>query len=271
MTQQPKYRTIVLSDVHLGTKWSKADEATRFIEENSCETLILCGDIIDGWSLNRNGAKWKKRHTRFIKALLDLQHRTEIFYVRGNHDDFLDKILPFTFQHIHFVQDMIYRSGDKRFLVLHGDLFDSITSRFSWLAKIGDWGYTLLLYLNKLYNQRRVKKGLPYFSLSKEIKKKVKASVSYISDFENHLVKLASKRRCDGVICGHIHTPEIRMFGNVAYLNAGDWVESLSALVEQHDSTWHIHYSQTEEAEWNWDKETEAKKAKSEQPELVPA
>lgn len=116
-----------------------------------------------------------------------------------------------------------------------------------------------------------MKRGLPYFSLSKEIKKKVKASVSYISDFENHLVKLANKRRCDGVICGHIHTPEIRMFGNVAYLNAGDWVESLSALVEKHDGTWHIHYSSAVEVELNWENEKESERAKNEQPELVPA
>ncbi|MGL5271930.1 MAG: UDP-2,3-diacylglucosamine diphosphatase [Phocaeicola sp.] len=238
-----KFKTIVLSDIHLGTKFSKAKEAAKFLEENSCDTLILCGDIVDGWSLSKKKSRWKRKHTRFIKTLLDLQHNTNIIYIRGNHDDFLDTILPLKFQNISIVRDLIYESCGKRFLVLHGDIFDHITSRFSWLAKIGDWGYTLLLNLNKHYNNKRLRKGLPYYSLSKKIKMQVKASVSYISDFEKHLVDVATTKRCDGVICGHIHQAEIKQMGSVLYLNSGDWVESLSALVEDYSGNWEIKYS----------------------------
>lgn len=245
-----RFKTIVLSDIHLGTKFSKAREATKFLEEHSCETLILCGDIVDGWSLSKNKSRWKRRHTKFIKTLLDLQHQTHIIYIRGNHDNFLDNILPLKFQNISIVREHIYESFGKRFLVLHGDIFDHITSRFSWLAKIGDWGYTLLLNLNKHYNNRRLRKGLPYYSLSKKIKMQVKASVSYISDFEKHLVDVATTKRCDGVICGHIHQAEIKQMDKVLYLNSGDWVESLSALVEDYEGNWEIKYA-TEISEQN--------------------
>lgn len=237
------HKTIVLSDIHLGSRWSKAKEATRFLKENVCDTLILCGDIIDGWTLMRGKkAKWKKRHTKFIKLLLDLQHDTQIIYLRGNHDDFLDRILPMTFQNIHIVKDYLYTSGDKRYYVIHGDVFDTVTSRFSWLSKIGDVGYSLLLWVNKLYNNRRVKKGLPYYSLSKEIKDKVKMSVSYISDYEEHIVSIAKQKKCDGVICGHIHHAEKKYYGDILYLNSGDWVESLSALTEDYAGNWEVIY-----------------------------
>jgi UDP-2,3-diacylglucosamine pyrophosphatase LpxH len=237
------HKTIVLSDIHLGSKWSKAKEVTRFMKNNSCDTLILCGDIIDGWSLMRGKKnKWKRRHTKFIKLLLDMQHDTKIIYLRGNHDDFLNKILPIKFQNIQIVNDYVHISGDKRFYVIHGDSFDAVTTRFSWLSKIGDIGYSLLLWLNRIYNDRRMKKGLPYYSLSKEIKNKVKVSVSFISDFEKHIVNIAKQKHCDGVICGHIHHPEKRYYDDILYLNSGDWVESLSALTEDYDGNWEIVY-----------------------------
>lgn len=242
-----QHKTIVLSDIHLGSKWSKAKEVTRFLKENTCETLILCGDIIDGWSLIRGKKnKWKKRHTKFIKLLLDIQHNTQIIYLRGNHDDFLDSVLPMNFQNIQIVKDYIYESGGKRFYILHGDVFDTVTSRFSWLSKIGDVGYSLLLWINKWYNQNRAKKGLPYYSLSKEIKNKVKTSVSYISDYEHHIVDVARRKKCDGVICGHIHHPEMRYYDDILYLNSGDWVESLSALTEDFNGNWNLVYYQGE-------------------------
>jgi len=210
------YKTIVLSDIHLGSKWSKTKEVTCFLKENKCDTLILCGDIIDGWNLMRgNKDKWKKQHTKFIKLLLDIQHKTKIIYIRGNHDAFLDRILPMTFQNIRVVRNYIYISSNKRYYVTHGDIFDSVTSRFSWLSKIGDIGYSLLLWINKFYNNRRVKKGLPYYSISQEIKNKVKASVSYISDYEEHIVSIAKQKKCDGVICGHIHHPEKKYYDDV--------------------------------------------------------
>ncbi|GAB6123947.1 UDP-2,3-diacylglucosamine diphosphatase [Dysgonomonas termitidis] len=241
MNQKKHHKTIVLSDIHLGSKWSKAKEATKYLKENTCDTLILCGDIIDGWQLMRGKkAKWKKRHSNFIKLLLDIQHDTKIIYLRGNHDDFLDRILPLQFQNIKIVKDYIHTSNGKRFYVIHGDVFDMVTSRYSWLSKIGDVGYTLLMWVNKYYNNRRLKKGLPYYSLSREVKKRVKASVSYISDYEKHIVEIARKKKCDGVICGHIHHPEKAYYDEILYLNSGDWVESLSALTEDYEGNWEV-------------------------------
>ena len=239
---QKDYRTIVLSDVHLGSKWSKTKEASRFLKNNSCETLILCGDIIDGWAILRGKKmKWKRSHTNFMKVLLDISRQTRIIYVRGNHDDFLDRIIPVNFLNISIVRDYIHNSGDKRYFVLHGDVFDRVTSSMKWLAKAGDVGYSMLLWFNRTYNHRRILKGLPYYSIAGEIKQKVKASVSYISDFERHVADMARKKDCDGVICGHIHHPEVSEIDGIIYLNAGDWIESLSALTEDYDGNWKIY------------------------------
>lgn len=249
MIETKHYKTIVMSDIHLGSKWSKAKEANRFLKYNTCDTLILCGDIIDGWELLRgHREKWKRRHTNFIRRLLDIHHDTQIIYLRGNHDDFLDRLLPLQFANITVLKDYIYISGEQRFYVLHGDIFDHVTSSMKWLAKIGDVGYSLLMWFNRFYNRRRVKKGLPYYSISQKIKQKVKASVSYISDYENHLVRIAKAKGCTGVICGHIHQADKRMIGDILYLNSGDWVESLTALTEDYDGNWEIaHYHPTEQ------------------------
>lgn len=248
MIQKLHHKTIVLSDIHLGSKWSKAKEVTSFLKENTCDTLILCGDIIDGWQLVRGKKeKWKKRHSNFIKLLLDIQKKTNIIYLRGNHDDFLDRILPLTFQNIRIVKDYVYTSAGKRYYVLHGDVFDIVTSKYGWLSKIGDMGYSLLMWINRRYNDWRQKKGLPYYSLSKDIKNRVKASVSYISDYEKHIVEIARKKKCDGVICGHIHHPEKKYYDEILYLNSGDWVESLSALTEDYDGNWNVVFCKPEE------------------------
>jgi UDP-2,3-diacylglucosamine pyrophosphatase LpxH len=237
------YKTIVISDIHLGTEASKAKEVVRFLKSNSCDTLILNGDIIDGWQL-RKGGKWKKKHTRFFRIVLKMmeKYKTKVIYLRGNHDDFLDNILPFAFGDIKLVKDYIIYSKGKKFLILHGDIFDSITTNLRWLAKLGDIGYTFLLWLNKVYNYWRISRGLPYYSLSQAVKQKVKGAVAYISDFENELVKLARSKGCDGIICGHIHQPAITQYCDVLYLNSGDWVESLSALVEDFKEEWKIIY-----------------------------
>lgn len=235
------YKTIVISDVHLGTNESKAKELVRFLKKNTCEKLILNGDIIDGWQLRKSG-KWKKKHTRFFRVILKMTEKqnTKIIYIRGNHDDFLDNILPFAIGNFEIVKEHIHESHGKKFWVIHGDIFDSITSNIKWLAKLGDVGYTLLLWINKIYNNYRIKRGKPYYSLSKEIKAKVKSAVSYISNFEKELVTLTNSRHYDGVICGHIHHPSIQMYDNILYLNSGDWVESLSALVEDYEGNWKI-------------------------------
>ncbi len=243
MLKRNHYKTIVISDVHLGTKASKAKELVRFLKSNTCDKLILNGDIIDGWRLKKSG-KWRKKHTRFFKVIIKMIEKinTEVIYVRGNHDDFLDNIMPLQIGNLAIRKDYIHQSDGKNYYVVHGDVFDKITSNLKWLAKLGDIGYTFLLWLNKIYNNRRVKQGLPYYSLSQDIKHRVKRAVSYISSFEHELVELAKSRNCQGVICGHIHHPDIQKYENITYLNSGDWVESMSALVEHKNGKWEILY-----------------------------
>lgn len=190
---QKFYSTIVISDVHLGTDFSKIKQLTSFLKTVNCHTLILNGDIIDGWQLQKSGrGKWKKEHSDIFKVIMKMMenHNTHIVYIRGNHDDFIDYLAPFSFANISIVKDYTFEQFGKRFYVTHGDIFDSITSNMVWIAKLGDMGYTILLWINRLYNNYLSKRGLPYFSLSQKIKMKVKSAVSYISSFELELVKL---------------------------------------------------------------------------------
>jgi len=241
MKHKQHHKAIVISDVHLGTNGSKVKELVRFLRHNTCDTLFLNGDIIDGWQLQKSG-RWKKKHTRFFKAVMKMMDRydTKVIYLRGNHDDFLDQILPVTFGKFQIKREHIYESCGRRYYVVHGDIFDTITSNLKWIALLGDIGYTFLLWLNKQYNAYRVKRGLPYYSLSQVVKSKVKSAVSYISKYEEELSKLARLRNFDGVICGHIHQPAITSYGGTLYLNSGDWVESLTALVEDYAGNWEI-------------------------------
>lgn len=238
------YKTIVLSDLHLGIKASKVKQVINFLQHSKCETLILNGDIIDGWQLAKNG-KWKKQHSNFFKHIINLisKHKCqEIIYLRGNHDDFLDEIMPFTLGNFKIKKHHIHYGVQKKYFVTHGDIFDNVTSRLRWLAKLGDVGYTFLLWINRHYNNYRERKGLPYYSLSQSIKARVKSAVSFISDFETELVKVAKSRKCQGVICGHIHQPAIKTIDGIDYLNSGDWVETMSALVEDIEGKWSIVY-----------------------------
>lgn len=240
----PTYKTIVISDLHLGSSGAKAKEVNEFLKVNSCERLILNGDIIDGWQLKKGGT-WKKKHTGFFRAVLKMmdKHDTEVIYLRGNHDDFLDQIIPFKIgKQFSIRRDYILNSFGKKYLVIHGDIFDSITSQMKWLAYLGDVGYTFLLWLNKWYNQYRTWRGKPYFSLSQTIKQKVKLAVNFISDFEEKLAELAVAKDANGIICGHIHKAEIKQIGSIQYMNSGDWVESMSALVETHQGEWKLVY-----------------------------
>jgi UDP-2,3-diacylglucosamine pyrophosphatase LpxH len=244
MKTAKQYKTVIMSDVHLGSEGSKAREATLFLKSVSCETLILNGDIIDGWQLKK-GSSWKKKHTAFFRIILKMieTQNTNVVYLRGNHDDFLDQIIPFSLGKSFSIQrDYILKSGKKNFLIIHGDIFDSITSQMKWLAYLGDVGYTFLLTINKLYNQYRAWRGLDYYSFSQRIKQRVKLAVNYISDFEEKLAELAKANHCEGIICGHIHKPDIRQIGDITYMNSGDWVESLSALVEDQKGNWELLY-----------------------------
>jgi UDP-2,3-diacylglucosamine pyrophosphatase LpxH len=247
MNTQKFYPTIVISDVHLGTEHSKTTQLTDFLRTVNCKTLIMNGDIIDGWHLQKGGkGKWKKEHTEFFKVIMKMMenHNTQIIYVRGNHDDFIDHLAPMSFSNLSIVNEYMHVSNGKRYYVVHGDVFDSVTSKMVWLAKLGDIGYTLLLWINRIYNIYRTKNGMEYYSLSQKIKQKVKSAVSYISDYEKELVALARARHADGIICGHIHQPDNRHLDGIHYLNSGDWVETMSALLEHEDGTWEVYMHQ---------------------------
>jgi UDP-2,3-diacylglucosamine pyrophosphatase LpxH len=237
------YKTIVISDVHLGTKGSKAKEIARFLKQYRCENLILNGDIIDGWQLKKSGS-WKRKHTRFFNRILKMieNHSTNVFYLRGNHDDFLEQILPLQIGKLRIQTDMIYESMGKKYFITHGDVFDSVTTNLRWIAYLGDMGYTFLLWLNRVVNHYRRKNGLPYFSLSQYVKGKVKSAVSYVDQYEIELTKMAQAKGCDGIICGHIHKAECRLIDGIEYMNSGDWVETMSALAEDHEGNWQLIY-----------------------------
>jgi UDP-2,3-diacylglucosamine pyrophosphatase LpxH len=244
MKTPKQYKTVIISDIHLGSEGSKAKEVTSFLKSLSCETLILNGDIIDGWQLKKGGS-WKKKHTAFFRVVLKMieNQNTKVVYLRGNHDDFLDQIIPFQLgKYFNVQRDYILQSGNKSFFITHGDIFDSVTSQMKWLAYLGDIGYNFLLSSNKLYNQYRRWRGLSYYSFSQKIKQRVKEAVNYVSDFEEKLTELAKANHCQGIICGHIHKPDIRQIADITYMNSGDWVESLTALVEDYEGNWDLLY-----------------------------
>lgn len=235
------YRTIILSDIHLGTADCKVEEVTHFLKHTRCSKLILNGDIVDAWAIGR-GHKWTREHTKCIRRLLKIaqRHDAEIIYLRGNHDDFLRHYLPLQLDSLQFVEDYELETPRGKYLVMHGDAFDAVTTHTRFLAVLGDIGYQTLLRLNRLYNKWRAWRGQEYYSISKAIKAKVKQAVSHVGRFEDHLRDLAHKRGCHGVICGHIHTPEDKMLDDVHYLNSGDWVESMTALVEHEDGRFEV-------------------------------
>lgn len=232
-------RTLVLSDLHLGTRDAQARALLDVLRGIRCEKLILNGDIIDLWSLQRKN-HWAPAHTAVVRRILKMAEKdgTRIVYLRGNHDDFIGRLLPLGLDRMELAEEHVHHAGDgRRYLCIHGDAFDTITAKMRWLAVLGDISYQFLLGLNRFYNQWRRWRGKEYFSLSQAIKGRVKSAVSFISSFEEHLRHLAERRGCEGVMCGHIHKAEDRMIGQVRYLNSGDWVESLTAIVEELDGT----------------------------------
>ena len=225
-----KYKAVIVSDLHLGTKDSKANEFIDFLDSHPTDLLILNGDIIDGWALNR-GAKWKKKHTNAISKILKVSNKTKVIWIRGNHDEFVSEFIGTHFGNISIVEDYTLNVGDKKYFIFHGDVIDVFITKYKWLAKIGSIGYDLALWLNRWYNKYRIWRKLPYQSISQQIKAKVKSAVSYINDFENAAVKMAHKHNCDGVICGHIHQPADLVINGNHYLNSGDWVENRTAIL----------------------------------------
>ena len=240
-----KYKAIIVSDLHLGTKDSKANEFIEFIESHPTELLILNGDIVDGWALNR-GSKWKKQHTKAIARLLKLSNTTRIVWIRGNHDEFIQEFIGSNFGNIHIAEEYVIETHthivddtwkSNKYLIIHGDVIDIFITKYKWLSKIGAIGYDMALWLNRLYNRWRHWRNLPYQSISQKIKAGVKAATNYINDFETAALRMARQRGCSGVICGHIHQPADRHIDDGHYLNTGDWVENRTAiLIDKNDT-----------------------------------
>lgn len=222
------YKYIIASDLHLGTKHSKAKEFLQFIEEHPCEQLILNGDIVDGWALQR-GTKWRTSHTKVIAKLIKLSTKQKVVWIRGNHDDFLKDFTGTNLGNIKIREDYVI-TADKRYFIFHGDIIDVFITQYGFLAKIGSVGYDVALFLNDIYNRYLKWRKLPYYSISQKIKEGVKIATNYVNDFETTAIRMASEKMCDGVICGHIHQPANRMIGEKHYLNSGDWVENMTAI-----------------------------------------
>ncbi|UFH59101.1 UDP-2,3-diacylglucosamine diphosphatase [Sulfurovum mangrovi] len=238
-----KYRSIFISDIHLGTKFSQADAFLDFMKSNESDNLYMVGDIIDGWALRRK-FRWRQAHSDVVqKVLRKARKGTNVYLITGNHDEFLRPFLPLMLGDNMEVDDAFDYVGidGKRYFVTHGDIFDSITLTKKWLAVLGDYGYEVLLNLNHILHFFRQKLGIKrYWSLSKYVKDNVKKSVSFITDFEQILAQHAKHKGYDGVICGHIHKAEMKMIEGIAYKNSGDWVESCTALVETLEGEWKV-------------------------------
>ena len=235
-TEQLHYRTVWISDIHLGTSGCQAKALLDFLRRIECDTLYLVGDIIDGWQLRRHWY-WPQSHNDVVQKILRKARKgTRVVFVPGNHDEFARRYVEHNFGGVDVVSEAVHTTADgRRLWVTHGDLFDGVIQCAKWLAYLGDSAYEFTLKLNRWFNRARARLGLPYWSLSKYLKLKVKRAVSYVSDFEVAVAREARKRGLQGVVCGHIHHAEIREIDGVLYCNDGDWVESLTALVEHHD------------------------------------
>jgi UDP-2,3-diacylglucosamine pyrophosphatase LpxH len=231
-----RYRTIWLSDTHLGTRGCQAQALLDFLDGHDCDYLYLVGDIIDFWRLKR-APHWTQLHSDVIRMVLSKARAgTVVTLVPGNHDEYLRRFCDLQLGNIMVTEEAIHRTVDGRLLlVLHGDKFDGITRCHRWLALSGDVGYDVLLVLNRWFNRGRRLLRLPYWSLSAYVKGKVKRAVNFITAFEAALAHEAHRRNLHGVVCGHIHRAEIREIEGILYCNTGDWVESCTALVERSD------------------------------------
>jgi UDP-2,3-diacylglucosamine pyrophosphatase LpxH len=234
-------RTLFLSDVHLGTRGCQADKLLDFLRWYDAETIYLVGDIVDGWQL-KSSWYWPQAHNDVVQKLLRKARKgTPLIYIPGNHDEFLRDYYGTHFGGIEVVEDRVHVAADgRRYLVIHGDLFDVVIRHAKWLALLGDKAYDAAIWLNTHFNTIRRALGLTYWSLSQWAKLKVKNAVNFIGEFEHMLAAEARRRGLDGVICGHIHHAVIRSEPDFRYMNCGDWVESCTALVENFDGAFEI-------------------------------
>ena len=233
---EKKYRAVWISDIHLGTPGCQAGHLLDFLHSFDSDYLYLVGDIIDGWQLKRSWY-WQQSHNDVIqKVLRKARKGTHVIFIPGNHDEAVRQFIGMKFGDIQIMEEAIHETADgRRLWITHGDLFDGVIQCARWLAHLGDQAYEFTLKLNRWFNYLRARLGLPYWSLSRFLKHKVKRAVSFISDFEQAVAHEARRRGLDGVVCGHIHHAEMREIEGVLYCNDGDWVESLTALVEHED------------------------------------
>jgi UDP-2,3-diacylglucosamine pyrophosphatase LpxH len=236
VSRRMRYRSIWISDVHLGMRGSKADILLDFFKHNESEFLYLVGDIVDGWRLKKSWY-WPQTHNDVIQKILRRARKgVKVYYLPGNHDEAARDFLGLQFGGVLVLENMVHTTADgRRFLVTHGDQFDTVVKYARWLALVGDQVYVALLSINTVFNWVRRKLGFTYWSLSAYLKHKAKKAVEYVGSYENALADEARKRNVDGIICGHIHNAEMRDMEGILYCNDGDWIESCTALVE-HDS-----------------------------------
>jgi UDP-2,3-diacylglucosamine pyrophosphatase LpxH len=231
-----RQRALFISDVHLGTKGCQAERLLDAVRDNEADTIYLLGDIVDGWQL-KSGWYWPQAHNDVLQKLLRQARKgTRVIYIPGNHDEFLRDYLGIHFGGVELMAEAVHVAADgRRYLVTHGDQFDLVVKHARWLTPFGDEARALAVAANTATNFVRRRLGLAHWSLSQWAKLKVKNAVNYIADFEEALAAQAHRQHCDGVICGHIHHPAIRVIGGVRYVNCGDWVEHCTLAAENGD------------------------------------
>ncbi|WP_149538469.1 UDP-2,3-diacylglucosamine diphosphatase [Siccirubricoccus phaeus] len=236
-----RYRTIFLSDIHLGTRGCRADFLLDFLSRAECERLFLVGDVVDGWRL-RKSWYWTEEFDEVVRHILAMARRgVEVTYIPGNHDEMFRDWLGLEVAGVKLEREAVHEAADgRRYLIIHGDEFDGVIRYAKFLAHLGDWAYDWALTLNRVFNAARRRLGYPYWSLSQWLKRQVKEAVKAIDRFEVALATEAKRRGLDGVVCGHIHHAEMRTVQGVMYMNDGDWVESCTALVEHADGKFEL-------------------------------
>lgn len=238
------YKSVFVSDVHMATRFSKADLLLKFIQENSFDMIYLVGDIIDGWVIKRKFL-WSQTQTKVLQELLKLANSgTKVYYFAGNHDIFMRDFLPLTIgENIHVVDVLPYETvKGKKYVIMHGDQFDGVSTNKQWLAEWGDWWYNLFLSMNAPINfiRRRLMGREEYWSFSRAAKNAFKGFANKKTNYKDHLVAYIKDNNYDGIIFGHIHKVEISTLEGFDYINCGDWVESCSAIVETTTGEWEI-------------------------------
>ena len=237
------YKTIILSDLHLGMPHAKVNELIQFLRSVSCERLILNGDIIDGWYIHKHPkCAWRSDLMRLFRTISEMMKNStsDVIYTYGNHDDFMQRYVGKVIVGIKVFRDFTLSSGGKKFLVTHGDCFDTVNRKATWLSKVGASCYEFLLFINEFYNKYRAFRHKQPFSFAQVIKRWTKKLVSNFTNFEKQITDFAVKNNYDGIICGHIHHPEDTHLGNIRYLNSGDWIENKSVLIEDEDQNWKV-------------------------------